>query len=597
LIVGRKGKACGALVTALLALLWPAAAAPASTQLMAVQPDGKIVLLGRAWPEAAILGRLNADGSLDRGFGDGGFVIDHRLPGLRAVALQPDGRIVGAAIGGSNLSRYLPDGRPDPSFAGGEIGGTDEPDQSHWLFEGADQVGPTAIVVRPHGDIVVGGIRQSGESREDTAGWVRRYGESGAFVEDVGGVPKPGEVAWARLTDLLEQPDGSLIGTGSTYSYEKNQLVEPILARFVPGSGTNFDPSFGGTGLVRPSFPREGHLENSFHAVAAVDGKLLAAGQAMGTFLLARFDSDGSLDPRFGEGGFVAPPIEGPGGPAAAARGDTAGSWVEDVAVMADGRILVGGGTKQWSTGAPDGPGARCEKCPQPLAARFDANGHLDPSFGEGGLLPLPRAAGSWGSVQQVAPLADGKALIAGILDARERYVPFVARLEPDGSYDRSFGRDGIAAPHFPCSFSFGAFRSEAACTARAKVRLRVRGAHSRHPTLSLRVRHSLDWVGLQGVFLTLPEGLRLTRHFKRKLRVSGPRVRVEPARPGHRGPILVLDDLGAADGMRALLERGALIADGHDPGWRLAFVVEVSFEDSRWHLPAGEDRVLRRVG
>jgi hypothetical protein len=82
---------------------------------MVVRPDGKIVLTGETWPNFAALARLEPDGSLDSGFGEGGFVVDRRLPVLTALAAQPDGRIVAVGVGGYQLSRYLSSGRPIPS--------------------------------------------------------------------------------------------------------------------------------------------------------------------------------------------------------------------------------------------------------------------------------------------------------------------------------------------------------------------------------------------------------------------------------------------------------------------------------------------------
>jgi uncharacterized delta-60 repeat protein len=605
LIVGRTGRIWSGFLGALaLGTLLLPAAAPAFTQLMVVQPDGKIVLAGNIEPEAASLGRLNSDGSVDRSFGDGGFVIDRRLPGLRALALQPDGKIVGAAVGGSILARYLPDGTPDPAFAGGGVGGSDEPGQEHYIDEQESEVGPLAVLVRPGGDIVVAGVKQVGESEEDSETWVRRYNPRGAFVETVGGVPQPGEVAWARLHDLLEAPNGSLIGAGSTYSFGGNQLVEPILARFLPGSGESFDPSFGGgAGLLRPDFPRKAYLANGFHAIAADGDGLLAAGLSAGTILLARFDLDGNLDTAFGNGGFAAPPIEGPADAAAKRAGNTAESWAEDVAVLPDGGSIVGGGTTQWGKWVKRKSDVDCLRCQQPLLARFDSGGHLDPSFGEGGLLRLRRPNGTVleGVVEQVVAQPDGKVLVAGIRHQWWKRLPFVARLQPDGSYDPSFGRGGMVTPRFPCTYQPEEQLRRARCVATALVKLSLGQPHSRHPAFSLRVRHTLDWAGLRGLRVILPEELRLTRHFKRKLRVRGRNVgqyiRVEPPSPGRRGPVLVVDDLGATDEVRVRLQRGALVAREPTANRKLKFKLEVEFSDPRWDTWAGTDWVVRRVG
>ena len=71
---------------------------------LAVQPDNKIVVAGydaggNLVDSPAGLWRFNSDGTVDAGFGTGGFVLDPVVngsshAGWNAVALLPDGRIV-----------------------------------------------------------------------------------------------------------------------------------------------------------------------------------------------------------------------------------------------------------------------------------------------------------------------------------------------------------------------------------------------------------------------------------------------------------------------------------------------------------------------
>lgn len=95
---------------------------------IALQPDGKILLGGFAGSHMA-LARYTAEGQLDAGFGSQGKVITV-FPGspsdIRAIAVQPDGRILAAGLvtisnptgspGYFAVLRYLSDGSPDPSF-------------------------------------------------------------------------------------------------------------------------------------------------------------------------------------------------------------------------------------------------------------------------------------------------------------------------------------------------------------------------------------------------------------------------------------------------------------------------------------------------
>jgi uncharacterized delta-60 repeat protein len=95
---------------------------------MAVQPDGRIVLTGRAMLDDGTRFetlRLEPDGALDTTFGDAGSVRTDLRDGTEAaldVAIDGDDRIVVAGRAGDfntdfALVRYLPDGSLDTTFA------------------------------------------------------------------------------------------------------------------------------------------------------------------------------------------------------------------------------------------------------------------------------------------------------------------------------------------------------------------------------------------------------------------------------------------------------------------------------------------------
>ncbi|MFF5971457.1 calcium-binding protein [Streptomyces sp. NPDC012769] len=97
-----------------------------SANALALQPDGKIVLAGRAddpnSSEANDFGvvRFHANGTVDTGFGGDGFVVTgfNDFDEARGVLVQPDGKIVAAGYGSGfafALARYLGgDGTPTP---------------------------------------------------------------------------------------------------------------------------------------------------------------------------------------------------------------------------------------------------------------------------------------------------------------------------------------------------------------------------------------------------------------------------------------------------------------------------------------------------
>jgi uncharacterized delta-60 repeat protein len=127
---------------------------------VALQADGKIVTAGQAFIENGFdfaVARYNSDGTLDVDFGTRGRVTTNFASGhdrARAVAIQPDGRIV--AAGGSMastgfdfaLARYDGNGTLDPTFGGsGKV--TTE-------FAGASDFAFSAIA-QPDGKIVAAG--------------------------------------------------------------------------------------------------------------------------------------------------------------------------------------------------------------------------------------------------------------------------------------------------------------------------------------------------------------------------------------------------------------------------------------------------------
>ena len=90
---------------------------------MALLPDGKIIIVGQSGFEESQnwMLRLSQDGTLDPGFGDNGKVlmaVNGRHHNIRAVSLQPDGKIVvtGASQNDCLTARYHSDGMLDLSF-------------------------------------------------------------------------------------------------------------------------------------------------------------------------------------------------------------------------------------------------------------------------------------------------------------------------------------------------------------------------------------------------------------------------------------------------------------------------------------------------
>jgi uncharacterized delta-60 repeat protein len=164
----------------------------------------------------------------------------------------------------------------------------------------------------------------------------------------------------------------------------------------------------------------------------ARDGAVAVAGYGRALtnrhFLLARMLPNGALDPSFGGGVVLA---------------DTktsmfVGETAQAVAIQSDHKIVVTG-----NTGYTLGPLAQASYC---ATARFTHAGRFDRTFGDRGrVLTLVGGKERCGaSAVLIAP--DGKIVVAGDYGSeREPRHIAVLRYLPDGALDRQFGADGIA--------------------------------------------------------------------------------------------------------------------------------------------------------
>lgn len=157
---------------------------------------------------------------------------------------------------------------------------------------------------------------------------------------------------------------------------------------------------------------------------------------------VARFRSNGQLDPSYGNGG-VATVNVAPGGKAVElARG---------IVVQSSGKVVVSGPIEHDPTGSGD-----AGKDTDIALARFDQNGKLDATFGTGGVVKLDLSTGvadgtayrgdtTWG----LTGLANDKLAVigaqVGVGEGRKDHDFAVVRLNADGTRDANFGTGGVA--------------------------------------------------------------------------------------------------------------------------------------------------------
>ncbi len=217
---------------------------------------------------------------------------------------------------------------------------------------------------------------------------------------------------------VLVQPDGKLVAVGSAQGGG-----EFALARY--DSGGTLDPAFGNGGRVATAFP--GSL--ALAAALQADGKIVVVGRAGGInptadFGIIRYDTQGNPDPMFGMGGKVTT--------------DFAGNFdaATGVAIQPDGKIVV--------AGVANGLGANSDFA----VARYDASGVLDPAFGMGGKMTLDFFGGNDGGAE-VALQPDGKIVLASNVQGPGSLDFGVARLTSGGTPDPAFGMGGKVTTDF----------------------------------------------------------------------------------------------------------------------------------------------------
>jgi uncharacterized delta-60 repeat protein len=244
------------------------------------------------------------------------------------------------------------------------------------------------------------------------------FGNGGVVTPSL---PQEASQKEAGIVDLAAAPGGAAVGAlkglGGTGYFGVVRLTpagEPDLA-------------FGARGFSAPlALGREGSgLEAQAEAVAVQgDGKAVVAGYVQQGLrnprvsgpLLVRYLANGSLDPGFGEGGVVTAPLP------------QTGTVFHGVDLAPDGRIVVAGGRNENLRSVPKAAG---------VVYAYRPDGTIDQSFGHGGKVKFSqRQSRTHTSLRDIEVLGNGKILVAGYRSFR----PFLARLEPDGNLDRSFG-------------------------------------------------------------------------------------------------------------------------------------------------------------
>jgi uncharacterized delta-60 repeat protein len=189
------------------------------------------------------------------------------------------------------------------------------------------------------------------------------------------------------------------------------------------GGAGSLDPTFGNGGVVTTNLGLNASGEqiegNASAAELLANGDILVAG----SFGIVRYLPNGSLDTTFGTNGIAALPFIG------------LSDFPPALAVQSNGQILWAGGGSQ-----PNGTDDSF------AVVRFNANGSLDTTFGSGGVADTEFANSDVQGADTVLVQPNGKILIGGeaLLESYHGGVEAVAaRFNANGTIDTTFGADG----------------------------------------------------------------------------------------------------------------------------------------------------------
>jgi uncharacterized delta-60 repeat protein len=352
-------------------------------------------------------------GNLDRSFGGNGVVrtqVDGLGGGADAVAIDRSRRIV--AAGTTNLSepvsrslvaRYEPNGELDPSFSGDGMRSVGSPYsdagvRSMALGKGGAVIAAGAACRKGHGcHFAVTKLTPGGELD-------RGFGQEGRARIHFGSKR-------ADASSMTIDSRGRVLVAGTICGGRHCNFALIRLKR-----NGELDRSFGNDGRVvtnvDPDAPNGNFTSLNAMGLDSRDRIITAGDVSLGRVALVRYKKDGHRDRSFGRHGIAVKKLDQLGG-------------ISAVAITPRDKIVAAGDRRssfdkeKW------------------VLARFGRSGGLNSKFGDGGevAIDIPGEGNSF--VRDVALDSNNRIVATGRPDFS------VARFQPNGNLNRSFGRHG----------------------------------------------------------------------------------------------------------------------------------------------------------
>ena len=279
--------------------------------------------------------------------------------------------------------------------------------------------------IQPDGKLLIAGDRFVTIGKPQRRALLARYNSDGTLDTTFGGGGVIFHSNTYTLNSVAVQPDGKIIagGIGPSTTFSSAFYIFRYNA-----DGTS-DTTFNNSGVNFTAIGSNAVLKS---VLLQPDGKIAAAGFSCLTvsqcfsngesFAVVRYNVNGSLDSSFDGDGIVTTNFE------------NSLALASEIILQPDGKIVAAGTV----TGAVKSF----------ALARYNADGSLDTTFGNGG-----RVVTSTGNenafLNSVALQSDGRIVVAGYSRPTSNYDFTVARYTSSGTLDSSFGTNGIVTTDF----------------------------------------------------------------------------------------------------------------------------------------------------
>ena len=235
---------------------------------------------------------------------------------------------------------------------------------------------------------------------------VIEFGTNGFVITDLGGDSE-------GLVGIYLETSGNILCAGTS---NQSGLYEHLFVQY--DANGNLNTSFGTNGVIYNS-PLS--TSSTLTAVSFQSEAIYTTGTINGNVLGAKYETNGLPINSFGTSGSISHNL----------------GLIEltnELALQSDGKIVLAG--YQATSGNPE----------DVLVCRLNTDGSLDNSFNMNGWVNLALSS-NIDRPRDVVILEDGKILVVGFVfeDQISDSEIFALRLTPDGSYDNSFGTNGIA--------------------------------------------------------------------------------------------------------------------------------------------------------